>query len=226
MTSQKKKQEIEKNNQKVLVGVLVIIALSMVVLFISSLSDNQYHHIREIEQSKNDSMLENGIDNYADKEDYDLQNDISNNVESEETLLEQPDIPNERLDNDLPQKTDASYERWLAAAMITAVSFQYPGFEIKNIYLTEETDMARKNESMGVYVTFSSDAETRTIYAKPLEKERVETGTIDLYTMDLGFATFDIVNIEDIDTSRMQTVGTEALTELISQSMLVSLYER
>ena len=42
------------------------------------------------------------------------------------------------------EKSGASYERWLAAGMVTAVSMKYPDFEIEGIYLTGETDPAEK----------------------------------------------------------------------------------
>ena len=124
------------------------------------------------------------------------------------------------------QKADASYERWLAAAMITAISLQYPDFEIKGIYLTAENRLYSSFQSSGAYVTFTSGGEPLAIHSKPLEEERTEAGTIDLYTMDLGFATFDEISVETLDTEGMQSVEVEELSKLISQSVLVSLYER
>lgn len=123
------------------------------------------------------------------------------------------------------EKADASYEKWLAAAMVTAVSMQYADFTIDGIYLTGETDVASKENSQGAYVMITSGDEQIVIQSKPLEEERVETKTIDLYTRDLGFSTFDTVDAVSMDMSSFQEITMDDLGELISQSLLVSLYE-
>ena len=126
---------------------------------------------------------------------------------------------------EIVEKSDASYERWLAAGMVTAVSMQYPDFEIEGIYLTGETDPADKMQSGGAYVIFTADGTETAVQSTPLEAERTDAGTTDLYTRDLGFATFDVVDPAQIDTGACVAVSMDELEELISQSLLVSLYE-
>lgn len=124
----------------------------------------------------------------------------------------------------IPVKTDAAYERWLAAAMVIGISMEYPDFEIQGIYIASETQTANKFDSEGAYVVFSSGGENFAIQSKPLEAERTQAGTVDLYTGDLGFSTFDKVSVEQMDLSAMEAVEAEELNELIGQSILVSLY--
>lgn len=125
----------------------------------------------------------------------------------------------------IQETADASYEKWLAAAMVTAVSMQYPDFEIKDIYLTGETSPEQKESSKGAYVVFDAEGVQTVICSFPLETERKEAGTIDLYTRDLGFAAFDVVDLNGIDIGDCQRIEIDEISELISQSMLVSLYE-
>lgn len=63
------------------------------------------------------------------------------------------------------------------------------------------------------------------IHSKPLDEERTEAGTKDLYTENLGFASFDEVDVDSIDKDECVTVEMDELSELISQSVLVSVYE-
>lgn len=126
----------------------------------------------------------------------------------------------------ITDKKQASYEEWLAAGMVVAVSMEYPEFELKGIYLTGETDLADKLTSGGAYVVFDVDGTEQAVYGFPLDEERTEKGTIDLYTMDLGFAAFEPVEVQSIDTAACWQVGMDDLEELIAQSLLVSLYER
>lgn len=126
---------------------------------------------------------------------------------------------------EIVEKSDASYERWLAAGIVTAVSMQYPDFEIEGIYLTGETDSADRMQSGGAYVIFTADGTETAVQSMPLEAERTDAGTTDLYTRDLGFATFDVVDPAQIDTGSCVEVSMDELEELISQSLLVSLYE-
>lgn len=123
------------------------------------------------------------------------------------------------------EKADASYERWLAAGMVTAISMQYPDFSIEGIYLSGETELSDKFESAGAYVVFTADGEETAVQSMPLEAERTDAGTTDLYTRDLGFATFDVIDSSQIDTGSCEQIEMNDLTDLISQSLLVSLYE-
>lgn len=135
--------------------------------------------------------------------------------------VQEPESPNVEV----IERADVSYERWLAAGMVTAISMQYPAFEINAIYLESETEMSDKISSAGATVVFSSSGESYAVQSRPLSDERTETGTIDLYTKDLGFATFDPIDPASVDSTDKIQVEIEELDELISQSILVSLYE-
>ena len=137
-----------------------------------------------------------------------------------ETVEEEPVEPME-----VTERADATYEQWLAAGTVVALSMQYPDFELDGIYLTGETELSDKAESEGVYVVFTADGAQQAVHTSPLEEERTESGTIDLYTMDLGFAAFELVDAAAVDTASLQQVEIGDLEELISQSLLVSLYE-
>lgn len=135
------------------------------------------------------------------------------------------EVTDEKGKAEIIEKQDASYERWLAAGMVTAVSMQYPDFEIQHIYLASENDIGDKMESEGAYVLCMSDGKQICIYSEPLEEERSDKGTIDLYTKDLSFATFEETDVDESALEQYTEVSMDDLSELISQSMLVSLYE-
>ena len=72
---------------------------------------------------------------------------------------------------------------------------------------------------------FTADGTETAVQSMPLEEERTDAGTTDLYTRDLGFATFDVVDPAQVDTVSCEEVSMADIEELISQSLLVSLYE-
>lgn len=151
---------------------------------------------------------------------------ISNHSEEEtaadEVIENGTEEPNQM---EVVERDDASYERWLAAGMVTAISMQYPDFSIEGIYLSGETALSDKSESAGAYVVFTADGAETAIHSVPLDAERTDAGTTDLYTRDLGFATFDTIEPSQIDTESCEQIEMDDLTDLISQSLLVSLYE-
>lgn len=123
------------------------------------------------------------------------------------------------------EKKDASYEEWLAAAMTMAISLDGEQFDIKHIYYNTETSLEDKQDSKGVYIIYEKNGKTMCIYSSPLKKERTKKGKTDLYTKDLGFATFDEVDKKVKDFKKWKEINKDSLSDLISQSMLVSLYE-
>lgn len=123
------------------------------------------------------------------------------------------------------QKEDASYEKWLAAEVVIGISLQYSDYEFSGIYLASETSINDSVESKGVYVVFHSGAGEIAVHSQPLDAERTVSGTRDLYTEELGFATFDEVAVNSIHTEACEKIEMSELSELISQSVLVSIYE-
>lgn len=122
------------------------------------------------------------------------------------------------------ERKDAEYERWLAAAMLMGVSMEYPDFELTGIYISSETSIEDKMNSDGAYILFTSGGETMAVHSVPQNGERSAAGTRDLSTETLGFATFDSVDPESVDTASMTKLDIEDLSELIAQSLLVSVY--
>ena len=123
------------------------------------------------------------------------------------------------------EKKEATYEKWLAAAMVVAVSLEEEEFEIEHIYFYSENSLNDLEKSEGVYLIYESSGNTICLYSSPLAEERKEKGLKNLYTKDLGFATFDYVDENTKDFSDWREIQVEELEELILQSMLVSIYE-
>lgn len=122
-------------------------------------------------------------------------------------------------------KEDAPYEKWLAAGMILGASMQYPDFEVEAIYITGEHALTEKAESAGACLQIKTGGESILIVSKPLEAERKEAGTIDLYTGDMGYNTFDVAAPGSVDTSAMTELLMEDLNKLISQTILPTIIE-
>lgn len=122
-------------------------------------------------------------------------------------------------------KEDAPYEKWLAAGMILGASMQYPDFEVEAIYITGEHTLLEKAESAGAYLQIKTGGASILIESKPLDAERKEAGTIDLYTGDMGYNTFDVIAPDSVDTSAMTELLMEDLTKLISQTILPTIIE-
>ena len=120
---------------------------------------------------------------------------------------------------------EAVYEEWLAASVITAISLSYPDFELQGIMTETKTGMSEMEQSEGVYIEFASGGETVVIHSKPIEKERTKKGTVDLHEEKLGFATFDVVKPDTLKGKDLVEIDMNSLSELIAESLLVSLYE-
>ena len=120
---------------------------------------------------------------------------------------------------------EAVYEEWLAASVVTAISLSYPDFELQEILTATKSGLDEMEQSEGVYVKFNSGGETIIIHSKPLVTERTEKGTIDLHEQKLGFATFDTVTANTLKGKELTAIDVNALSELITESLLVSLYE-
>ena len=122
------------------------------------------------------------------------------------------------------QQADAEYERWLASALVVAVSMEYPDFIPDQIYSASSTSLEEKFSSDGVYIVFSSNGATKAIHSKPISGERSEAGTKDISSETIGFATFDFVDPSNINVDSMHRIALEDLGELIAQSLLISIY--
>lgn len=147
---------------------------------------------------------------------------IDETVQPELDIIEEKPITSETI---IVEKKEAAYEKWLAASMIVGLSLRYPDFECEEIFLASDSALSSYSESKGVYVRFQYGGEELMVHSGPLEKERTEAGTIDLYTEDLGFASFDLVDEKGVEQGTGEVITIEDLSELINQSILVSMYE-
>ena len=121
-------------------------------------------------------------------------------------------------------RVDAPYEHWLAAAVITGISMENPDFELGEIYAAEETSLEEAQNSEGIYVVFTSDGEENCVYSSPLEEARTEAGTTDITSAVIGFASFEKVTVDSIDTSKYHVIEIEDLNTIIEQSERVTVY--
>lgn len=143
------------------------------------------------------------------------------------TLFGQKNDPSEtgnKTPDTLPQLEEASYENWLAAAMVVGISMEYSDFEISGIYTATETELEDKKNSDGVYLFFKTVNETLVLHSEYLAGERAAAGTRDISSQVLGFASFDLVDSATVNTEGMRQIRLEELSKLIDQSMLVSIY--
>ncbi len=86
------------------------------------------------------------------------------------------------------------YEHYLASLALYALVFEYPDFQIEGIYAASIVPMDKQEQSKGVYVAFESFGAKLIAYISYLPAERTEAGTTDLYSPDVGYATFDFVD--------------------------------
>ena len=128
--------------------------------------------------------------------------------------------------DDIVQKADADYEQWLSAAMIVCVSMEYPDFELDGVYAASSTTLEDKYSSDGAYIVFTTGGTKIAIHSKALENERTDSGTVDISSEMVGYATFDRVDPASLDVSSLEELTMDELSELISQSLLVSIYSR
>ena len=75
----------------------------------------------------------------------------------------------------------------LAAVTLYALSMEYPDFVLQGFYAAGK----------GIYAMFETAGSNVTAYIYPIAGERLEPGTMDLFSNETGFAAFDIVEGAD-----------------------------
>ena len=118
------------------------------------------------------------------------------------------------------EQVEAPYEHWLAAAVVTSISMDYPDFELQKIYLSGETALEQYMESEGVCVSFITSGEEKYIHSKPIEKLRDEEGTFDIFAEYIGYATYD--EMENVDFEQYQESNIDNMGVLIEQLVRVT----
>lgn len=222
---------MDKNKKKLLILGGVILAIIVLIIADKSFKERQNEEnelAQNATEEQNENVLNNELGNNAaadgqtdeksgKQDESDKTDEAEDYDESDETKVEDKD--------ETTAKQKFSYEHWLAAGAVTGISMYYMDFELEGIYLASETPLGNHDDSKGVYVVFKSGGETLTLQSVPLEEERSYPGTIDLSTENFGFATFDIVEVEESELKKCEEVRLESLSGLINQLMLVTLYE-
>ena len=103
---------------------------------------------------------------------------------------------------------------------------EYPDFQLEGVYAASATALEDKFASDGAYILFSSGGTRMAIHSSALEGERTAPGTMDISTEIIGYATFDQTDPASLNLSSMEQLALEDLSELISQSLLISIYTR
>lgn len=179
-------------NKKVTGILITLLAVLTVVIFVGLSGD------RKTEQD--------GQDQTTNQEDR---------TEQDPLKTEEEKVPDKV---ELEKKEEAPDSEWLAAAMVIAITLEYPDFDIEEIYVAEDGEKE-------AYIIFNSEGQKKAIHSTALKEERKESGTRDIYTKDLGFATFDETEPENINSNQMTKIEIDELGKLIEQSLLVSVYQ-
>ena len=140
------------------------------------------------------------------------------------SATEKESVPDVTQESEVVQQVTVEYEKWLAAAMVVGVSIEYPDFELVDICTETCKELTDSQSSKGVYILFKSSGTEMAVYGVPLEQERTTPGTIDISTMNMGFATFDMVDVNQIPKVGFISYTMEDLEDTISQTMQFSLY--
>lgn len=118
------------------------------------------------------------------------------------------------------------YEDWLASAMIIGISMQYSDYEFLGIYIASETPVSAHGSSAGAYVVFNADGQKLALKSVPLDGERPDRGTADLYVPAIGYATYELVDPGSVPINSLKERKIEDLEALIVASSQVSIIER
>lgn len=212
-----------------LIVAIIVMVLTVVLGFVTMLwyMNQQKNHVGD-SQITNHDMPDQTYTIALDAETEEAQ-ETQTISETEEMENSEPDKKEEQEIVTQPsvviiQRADAEYEKWLAATLIVCVSMEYPDFELEGVYAASATGLEDKLNSDGSYIVFRSGGERLAIHAKALAGERTKSGTKDISTEVIGFASFDRVDAASIDFSSMEQLVLDDLSELISQSLLVSIY--
>lgn len=122
------------------------------------------------------------------------------------------------------EKTEVSYEKWLAASVIISIAMDYPDFELNEIYIVSENKVNERMNSEGIFVTYQTEGEKKCVYSKPINSARKKTGTFDIYSEYLKYATYEEREVESIDLEKYHSIEIENMNTLIEQLGRVTKY--
>ena len=215
----------KKKTLQLVLSLMLLIVLCVIAVAIYFRNSDS---IPAATDAPNDIQIENRITEDNDQENVTTNEsvDADSEDETEETTFSTEVI--ETIPTQAPivivARKEAEYEKWLGASLVVCVSMEYPDFQLEGIYTSSATSMEDKFDSDGVYIVFSSGNSRMAIHSKALQQERKASGSVDISSETIGFATFDRVKPDSVASSTMEQIDIEALGELIAQSLLVSIY--
>ena len=127
--------------------------------------------------------------------------------------------------NDVQTPDDrGSYEEYLSALTLFALSMDYPDFQLQGIYAASSVSLAQKTSSKGIYVFFDSMGESLCAHVNHIEAERTaESATTDLFANELGFASFELMS-ELPDTNSLTLLDSKVYSALLSELTGISIF--
>ena len=127
--------------------------------------------------------------------------------------------------NDVQTPDDrGSYEEYLSALTLFALSMDYPDFQLQGIYAASSVSLAQKTSSKGIYVFFDSMGESLCAHITHIEAERIsESGTTDLFANELGFSSFELMS-ELPDTNSLTLLDSKVYGALLSELTGISIF--
>lgn len=146
---------------------------------------------------------------------------VAGNNEADDPAQNEDNAPGEHI-NQTPEP-GKSYEEYLSALCLFALSMEYPDFQFQGVYTSSAVTIMNKASSQGIYVFFDSMGESYCVCAYPLEAERTESGSLDVFANELGYAAFDILT-EQPDTNDLSPLDSQIFGQLLSELNGVSLY--
>lgn len=153
-----------------------------------------------------------------------LEDSINNT--SNEIIVEEPPASSDVTNTEKQEvMEDSTYEEWLAAAMTVAISMRYTDFEIEDIYYKSETAPANRMDCEGIYIKLKTDGNTVFLFSKPLKEENKEAGSVNIYSQEIGFASFEEFAKNEVSVKKYKKYTVEEIEKMIQFSTLVSIYE-
>ena len=226
------KQKKPNDNQKkpttfwIGIGAAALILILAVILIIHNAGEDENTDWAPVIPGE---TLATTSDNAEPTEEQDPSNDDRQELTDEtEDGTETASTPSTSImGNTIPTLGDEEpYEDWLAAAMIIGISMQYDDYEFLGIYTASETPLSAHNSSGGAYVVFNGNGEALALKSLPLEGERDERDTMDLYVPAIGYATYELIPIGSVPVASLNERKLEDLEDLIIASTQVSIIER
>ncbi len=171
-----------------------LMIFSLLILCACGQAEQQETSAESTEEIQDSSML-------SDNEAFSSQDEQEPTIYEDETTTDHQTATDESGQNTSAQESQGetalepadTYEEHLAALTIFALSMEYPDFVLEGIYTSSAVAIEQKGNSEGIYAVFESYGEKYIMHVYPIDEERSEAMTRDLYAAELGYAAFDEV---------------------------------